>query len=397
MLKLNLEPILFSEDESEDDEEHISPFAGSFGSRTSWNELGQSMSRSSSMQHWDDEEEESKQGLCLSKSYAGLPGGYTIRVSKKGITLGGDGGREVAVEGQLEPSRLQLEQKVIGRGACSVVHLARDRVTGERYAIKSFSTLDKTKRRQLHQEIMTLLRGGCVANECPALVEFYGAYKVSDAKISVVLRYMDRGCLEDFLLQRRERWQGGDGRLHEQIVAAISYQIFCGLSFLHRRQHLHRDVKPSNVLLDSSGEAKLSDFGISRKLGHEQEEVDAVVGSVRYMSPERLRGEAYGWQADVWGLGLILIDCISAQGPWAGCSQVEILQMLKEKGNQGLLAGQHFSEALGDLLGSCLHLDSRARVSVEVLLQHKWFASHGVSSRVDAVRILGEYFGAHVR
>lgn len=56
---------------------------------------------------------------------------------------------------------------------------------------------------------------------------------------------------------------------------------------------------------------KLTDFGIARELDHAGAMVETVVGTVRYMSPERLHGEAYGRPADVWGLGLVMIECVT--------------------------------------------------------------------------------------
>lgn len=58
-------------------------------------------------------------------------------------------------------------------------------------------------------------------------------------------------------------------------------------------------------------QVKLTDFGIARELDHAGAMVETVVGTVRYMSPERLHGEAYGRPADVWGLGLVMIECVT--------------------------------------------------------------------------------------
>lgn len=61
-------------------------------------------------------------------------------------------------------------------------------------------------------------------------------------------------------------------------------------------------------------QVKLTDFGIARELDHAGAMVETVVGTVRYMSPERLHGEAYGQPADVWGLGLVMIECVTQVG-----------------------------------------------------------------------------------
>eukprot|EP00906_Rhabdomonas_costata_P038003 RCo053634 len=89
-------------------------------------------------------------------------------------------------------------------------------------------------------------------------------------------------------------------------------QVSCGLAHLHQQGILHRDVKPSNLLVSRGGAVKIGDFGISTVLGpsgHCSSAGQAVVGSTCYMSPERIRGQAYGSSADIWGLGLTCAEC----------------------------------------------------------------------------------------
>ncbi len=75
---------------------------------------------------------------------------------------------------------------------------------------------------------------------------------------------------------------------------------------MHTKNHLHRDIKPGNVLLNWRGEVKLSDFGISRQLPEEVDFSRTAVGTRSYMSPERIEGGRYSFKSDVWGIGLIL-------------------------------------------------------------------------------------------
>ena len=70
---------------------------------------------------------------------------------------------------------------------------------------------------------------------------------------------------------------------------------------------MHRDVKPGNVLLSSRGEAKLSDFGIAKNVS-EDASAQTMVGTFRYMSPERLRGEDYSYESDCWSMGMVLLE-----------------------------------------------------------------------------------------
>ncbi|CAN0023811.1 unnamed protein product [Ectocarpus sp. 12 AP-2014] len=194
--------------------------------------------------------------------------------------------------------------------------------------------------------------------------------------------------------------------LPEDVVAACVYQILGGLTYLHEHNQLHRDVKPSNILLNARGEVKLTDFGIARELDHAGAMVETVVGTVRYMSPERLHGEAYGRPADVWGLGLVMIECVTQQeAPYAdGCSQIEILQTLKEHGGSGLLpSGTEdrvpLSDAFVGFVGDCLRVNPEDRLSTAELLNSRWFVEQGVHGREEAVDLMAEYleglYGPH--
>ncbi|CAN0431291.1 unnamed protein product, partial [Discosporangium mesarthrocarpum] len=119
-------------------------------------------------------------------------------------------------------------------------------------------------------------------------------------------------------------------------------------------------------------QVKLTDFGIARELDHAGAMVETVVGTVRYMSPERLYGEAYGSPADVWGLGLVMIECVTQEAPYAdGYSQIEILQTLKEHGGVGLLPStsnrEELSPAFMDFVKCCLRQTPEVRGVVGAL------------------------------
>ncbi|KAG5188057.1 mitogen-activated protein kinase, partial [Tribonema minus] len=155
--------------------------------------------------------------------------------------------------------------------------------------------MDREKRKQLLDELK-MLHG----LDCSNLIELHGAY-YRDGCIHVVLEFMDMGCLGDMI----HAW--GHVAYDEQVMAAAALQVLWGLAYLHFERRLHRDIKPQNILLSSLGEVKLGDFGISRHLEEESEMAATMVGTIRYMSPERLAGEAYGAPGDIWSLGVLLL------------------------------------------------------------------------------------------
>jgi serine/threonine protein kinase len=136
-----------------------------------------------------------------------------------------------------------------------------------------FNVFDRSRKHQLEKEIKML-----AVLQCDALINFYGAF-LKDGSIGIILEYMDRGSLE-ILLDR-------DVELTEACLAAISFQIMWGLGYLHYERRLHRDIKPGNVLINSVGEVKLADFGISRMLEDSTAMSSTSVGTFKYMSVER--------------------------------------------------------------------------------------------------------------
>uniref|UniRef100_A0A0B6ZVK9 mitogen-activated protein kinase kinase n=1 Tax=Arion vulgaris TaxID=1028688 RepID=A0A0B6ZVK9_9EUPU len=160
-------------------------------------------------------------------------------------------------------------------------------------------------RKLIHLEIKPMVRNQIirelkVLHECnsPYIVGYYGAF-YSDGEISICMEYMDGGSL-DLILRRA-------GRIPEPILGIINIAVLKGQSYLREKhQIIHRDVKPSNILVNSRGEIKLCDFGVSGQLIDSM--ANSFVGTRSYMAPERLQGTHYSVQSDIWSLGLSLVE-----------------------------------------------------------------------------------------
>ncbi|PSN33740.1 Dual specificity mitogen-activated protein kinase kinase dSOR1, partial [Blattella germanica] len=182
----------------------------------------------------------------------------------------------------------------LGAGNGGVVMKVRHRSTGLIMA-----------RKLIHLEVKPaikkqILRELTVLHDCnfAHIVGFYGAF-YSDGEISICMEYMDGGSL-DLILKKA-------GRIPESILGTITSAVLKGLSYL-RDKHaiIHRDVKPSNILVNSGGEIKICDFGVSGQLIDSM--ANSFVGTRSYMSPERLQGTHYSVQSDIWSLGLSLVE-----------------------------------------------------------------------------------------
>ncbi|KWU45491.1 Pkinase-domain-containing protein [Rhodotorula sp. JG-1b] len=159
-----------------------------------------------------------------------------------------------------------------------------------------------TTRKQILRELQFM-------HDCssPFIVSFYGAY-LQDPHICMCMEYMDRGSLD--AIYRKV------GPIPEPILGKIALAVVSGLTYLYEvHKIMHRDVKPSNILLNSAGHIKICDFGVSGELTNSV--ADTFVGTSTYMSPERISGDPYTVKSDVWSLGITLVELAIGRFPFS--------------------------------------------------------------------------------
>jgi eukaryotic-like serine/threonine-protein kinase len=116
------------------------------------------------------------------------------------------------------------------------------------------------------------------------------------------------------------------GRLSPQQAVDIARQLATALAAAHDAGVVHRDLKPGNVLVDESGRAAISDFGVARSLASAGPTLPgAIVGTLDYLSPEQARGGEVDGRSDLYALGILLYEMLTGELPFAGGSQVEVL------------------------------------------------------------------------
>ncbi|XP_046461528.1 dual specificity mitogen-activated protein kinase kinase 1-like isoform X3 [Daphnia pulex] len=247
-------------------------------------------------------------------------------------------------------------------------------------------------RKLIHLEVKPaikkqIIRELKVLHECnsPHIVGFYGAF-YSDGEISICMEYMDGGSL-DLILKKA-------GRIPEQYLGKITIAVLKGLSYLRdKHQIIHRDVKPSNILVNSRGEIKICDFGVSGQLIDSM--ANSFVGTRSYMSPERLQGTHYSIQSDVWSLGLSLVEMaigmypipppdpqrsvLETAGQFPGgvgngprpMAIFELLDYIVNEPPPKLPSGV-FSVEFKDFVDRCLKKNPAERPALRTLMGHEW-------------------------
>lgn len=158
----------------------------------------------------------------------------------------------------------------------------------------------------------------------PHILPLYDYGMTEDGILYLVMAYIDGGSLADEI----ER-----GPLPMQRVERIVRQIAGALDYAHRREVVHRDVKPGNILIDSEGNALLADFGIVKMLSGVASGITgtAVLGTPAYMPPEQAQGMEIDARADVYALGVMTYEMLTGNQPYQADTPMQlILQHLNE-------------------------------------------------------------------
>lgn len=195
------------------------------------------------------------------------------------------------------------------------------------------------------------------------IVEFYGAFFIESC-VYYCMEFMDAGSLD--------KLQGAG--VPEHVLARVTQSMVRGLKFLKDElQIMHRDVKPTNVLVNRKGEIKLCDFGVSGQL--EKSLAKTNIGCQSYMAPERIRGESQGKvstytiSSDVWSLGLSIIEIALGRYPYPPETYENVFAQLSaivDGPPPELPSG--FSDASQDFVARCMVKQPERRATYAELL-----------------------------
>lgn len=271
--------------------------------------------------------------------------------------------------------------ETLGRGGMGHVYLALDERLGRKVALKVLRDLgegDEERVQRFHREaqvvaslhhpnLVTLLNSGesggvpwlafeyveglTWADAIGALAQHAGSGRLSGAELGRLL------CAEDGELP--ERFQGS----HASACLALALDVARGLEVAHRRGVLHRDVKPSNILLDKRGSARLFDFGLASALDDmELTRSTTTLGSRRTMPPEQWNRPAFELdvRVDVYSLGVTLYHALAQRPPFEQTDEVALRQAI-EAGRAPRLAELGFSRDLDAVVAHAMEPDRELR------------------------------------
>ncbi|KAK7344102.1 hypothetical protein VNO77_13365 [Canavalia gladiata] len=266
-----------------------------------------------------------------------------------------------------DPNDYKLLEEV-GYGASATVYRAIYLPYNKEVAVKCLdldrcnSSFDDIRR---EAQTMSLI-------DHPNVVRAYCSFVV-DRSLWVVMGFMAQGsCLH---LMKAAYPDG----FEEAAIGSILKETLKALEYLHRHGHIHRDVKAGNILLDSNGQVKLADFGVSACMfdsGDRQRSRNTFVGTPCWMAPEVLQpGTGYNFKADIWSFGITALELAHGHAPFSKYPPMKVLLMTIQNAPPGLDydRDRRFSKSFKEMVAMCLVKDQTKRPTVEKLLRHSFF------------------------
>ncbi|OQV19408.1 Dual specificity mitogen-activated protein kinase kinase 6 [Hypsibius exemplaris] len=257
----------------------------------------------------------------------------------------------------------------LGRGQYGRVDRVRHIGSAFEFAVKRIrSTDDPAERKAM---LMDLQVNSANSGQCPYVVRSFGAL-FHDNDWWICMEAMDIS-LEAFY----KKAFALHINIAEDVLAHISFSIVAGLQFLKQELNImHRDVKPSNILLSRKGEVKICDFGISGNLY--KSKAKTQIGCALYMPPERVIGvtgdQGFDIRSDVWSVGITVIEVATGKHPFPGWNNQFQQMKIVVDGPAPKLPDEPFSDSLKDFVAKCCQKDFNQRPTYLELLQHPFIA-----------------------
>jgi len=193
------------------------------------------------------------------------------------------------------------------------VYLCEDLTLGRRVALKVLSS--RFARDQQFIERFRREAKAAAGLNHPNLVAIHDWGEI-DGTYFIVMEYVEGETLKE-LVRRR-------GRLNGSEALDIGLGLLAAVGYAHRHGVVHRDIKSQNILMDRSGTAKVTDFGIARAGDSGMTEAGSILGTAQYLAPEQARGEAVDERSDLYSVGIVLYEMLTGVVPFTGDTAVTV-------------------------------------------------------------------------
>ncbi|KAJ8927807.1 hypothetical protein NQ314_019689, partial [Rhamnusium bicolor] len=282
----------------------------------------------------------------------------------------------------------------LGNGTCGHVVKMRHKPSGNIIAVKQMrrsGNPDENKR--IIMDIEVVLK----SHDCNYIVQCLGCF-ITESEVWICMELMDT-CFDKLLKRFKQS-------VPEEVLGKVTVATVEALSYLKDKHGvIHRDVKPSNILLDTKGNVKLCDFGISGRLVDSMAKTRSA-GCAAYMAvniirfslkkkklPERIEPDPqnpdYDVRADVWSLGITLVEMATGVCPYHDCkTDFEVLTKVIGQDPPNLPQDKEFSAEFRDFVSCCLIKDKKQRPKYTKLKNHTFIKKYETVNNVN----VGEWY-----
>jgi eukaryotic-like serine/threonine-protein kinase len=201
----------------------------------------------------------------------------------------------------------------LGSGGMANVYLAEDEELGRRVAIKVLDEKHATDEQFVERFRREAKNAASLSH--PNIVSIYDRGE-AEGTYYIAMEYIEGRSLKELIVAR--------GPLPIDRAVAYTRQILGAVRFAHKKGIVHRDIKPHNVLVDTDGRLKVTDFGIARAGASQMTEAGSIIGTAQYLSPEQARGAPVDQRSDLYSVGIVLNEMLTGSVPFTGDTPVEI-------------------------------------------------------------------------
>ncbi|UCC10910.1 MAG: serine/threonine protein kinase [candidate division WOR-3 bacterium] len=265
---------------------------------------------------------------------------------------------------------------IIGRGGMArvytAIHVPLDRVV----VVKEMGKSESRKRFKQEALISAEL-------DHPNIVSLYDYFSIGQS-CYIVMQYVDGINLAEILEQ--------SGALDPATAALVTHEICRAVGYAHQNEIIHRDIKPTNVLIASDGFVKITDFGVARGKTHPRlTSTGAVVGTPYYMSPEQAAGEDLTSRSDIYSIGIVLYEMITGKKPFTGQNANAVTaKVLRGHYASPFFSGPHHSYRLSRIINRAMKKNRNRRYETAEQMAHALSRFIGWKKLAQKEKILKE-------